>query len=386
MKKEVSLVLSIHGNDSDLYEMLISIQNQTMLPMEVIIINSLYRIDESLILQNFKKHLNIKYYFYKNRMFPGASRNKGVEKSSFPLIAFLDSKTVPKKSWLENSYTQLSKLNSQIVFGCTKYKASTEIQKILLISTYGVKPVSTIPGSIFHKEVFSIIGPFKENVRAGEDIEWANRIHANKEIRSSFVKEPSLEYSSISTSLIYELKRSHRNLWSAAKIDAQQNTRMLVLGLISISLLMFIPSWNKFFGGFIYIPNITKIYLILSGICLIGVYLFTRKNFTSVFSKLFLPTLFVIAILQVAYPGLGSGIIEEIDYRLILSAYLILICTTGFLFRALIAPLRLGASIRDLIPFRWIGMGCFGLINDLVKVPGYLFGAIFSIIRLLRKN
>jgi glycosyltransferase involved in cell wall biosynthesis len=135
MKKEVSLVLTIHGNDSDLHEMLISIQNQTMLPIEVIIINSLYRIDESLILQNFKKHLNIKYYFYKNRMFPGASRNKGVEKSSFPLIAFLDSKTVPKKSWLENSYTQLSKLNSQIVFGCTKYKASTEIQKILLIST-----------------------------------------------------------------------------------------------------------------------------------------------------------------------------------------------------------------------------------------------------------
>ena len=119
--------------------------------------------------------------------------------------------------------------------------------------------MSTIPGSIFHKEVYSKIGPFKENVRAGEDIEWANRIHANKKIRSSFLKEPSLEYSSISTSLISELKRSHRNLWSAAKIDAQQNTRMLVLGLISISLLMLTPSWNKFFGGLLYIPNITKI-------------------------------------------------------------------------------------------------------------------------------
>ena len=49
--------------------------------------------------------------------------------------------------------------------------------------------------------------------------------------------------------------------------------------------------------------------------------------------------------------------------------------TIGFIFRAFIAPIRLGANLNDLFPLRWILMGSLGLVNDLFKAPGYLLGA-----------
>ena len=60
-------------------------------------------------------------------------------------------------------------------------------------------------------------------------------------------------------------------------------------------------------------------------------------------------------------------------------AYLTLLFSGSFIFRAFISPIRLGAVYQDIFPFKWILLGIVGLINDLFKAPGYLLGG-FSFI------
>jgi hypothetical protein len=44
----------------------------------------------------------------------------------------------------------------------------------------------------------------------------------------------------------------------------------------------------------------------------------------------------------------------------------------------------MGAKLNDLFPVRWILMGSLGLINDLLKTPGYVLGACFTIGRIFK--
>jgi len=53
----------------------------------------------------------------------------------------------------------------------------------------------------------------------------------------------------------------------------------------------------------------------------------------------------------------------------------------GFFFRAIIAPLRLGAKPNEIYPFNWICFGLIGLINDILKLPGYLLGASYFVFK-----
>jgi hypothetical protein len=107
---------------------------------------------------------------------PGGSRNLGLLKARFPIVAFIDSKTLPVQSWLENSIEQLSSSKASIIFGKTQYIAHSEIQNIFILSTYGKDPVKSVPGTVLLKEVTQDLGEFDATVRAGEDLEWKDKL------------------------------------------------------------------------------------------------------------------------------------------------------------------------------------------------------------------
>jgi hypothetical protein len=46
------------------------------------------------------------------------------------------------------------------------------------------------------------------------------------------------------------------------------------------------------------------------------------------------------------------------------------------IFRGIIKPINKNEGWRYLFPFRWIKVGVLGLIMDLVKAPGFIFGSI----------
>ena len=383
---KISVILSIFGNDGNLFKTLTCLSNQVRVPDELVIVNSLHKIDIDKIIEQFKDRLKINYFFSETRLMPGGSRNLGLLKARFPIAAFIDSKTYPVKSWLEDSLKQLQSSKASIIFGKTQYKAHSEIQNIFILSTYGKNPVMSVPGTVLLKDIARDLGEFDANVRAGEDLEWKDRVEHSKTIKAQQSLEINMFYNITSNNIFQEFIRSARNSWASSAINAQLNTRILIFGLSSLSLMMITPYWNRFLGGFIFIPNVTKIYILTMMVFLVGLYLTNPKNFKYFSTFFFIPLVVILFLLQYFNPALLSITLgDEFEVKNLNYFFFIGLFIIGFAFRAFIAPLRLGAQWKELMPIRWIYMGFFGLINDVVKVPGYLRGAILSLRLIMKK-
>ena len=122
--------------------------------------------------------LSIKVINTKNT-FPGKARNVGVHHASAEYIAFIDSKSIPVNDWLQKNYDLLNFSDSKIVLGL--FRASDHnlnfFQKILKASSYGNLQHVSVPGSLMAKDTFLSSGGFNQEVGAGEDIEWIERLH-----------------------------------------------------------------------------------------------------------------------------------------------------------------------------------------------------------------
>ncbi len=383
---KISVILSIFGNDGNLFKILTCLSNQTRAPDELVIVNSLHKIDIDKIVEQFRDRLKISYFFNETRLMPGGSRNLGLLKARFPIAAFIDSKTFPVKAWLEDSIKQLQSSKASIIFGTTQYKAHSEIQNIFILSTYGKNPVMSVPGTVLLKDIARDLGEFDATVRAGEDLEWKDRIEHSKTIKAEQSLKVNMFYNITSNNIFQEFIRSARNSWASSTINAQLNTRILIFGLSSLSLMMVTPYWNRFLGGLIFIPNVTKIYILAMMIFLVGLYLINPRNFKYFSTFFFIPFIVILFLLQYFNPALLTITLgDEFEVKNLNYFFFIGLFIIGFAFRAFIAPLKLGAQWKELMPVRWIYMGFYGLINDIVKVPGYLRGAILSLRLIIKK-
>ena len=54
----------------------------------------------------------------------------------------------------------------------------------------------------------------------------------------------------------------------------------------------------------------------------------------------------------------------------------------GIVYRGIFIPLKKGISIQYLFPFYWIWVGIVGFIIDISRIPGYIIGALASILRI----
>ena len=382
---QISVVLTIYGNDGELDKQLNDLCNQILKPDEVLIVNSEIDYDVNDLLKSYENRLNIKYHFYKERLLPGAARNIGVSISENELIAFLDSKTSPKPNWLSESLQILVSSNAKIVFGNTLYRYSNYFEKILVLGMYGRNIISTVPGTVIYRTTFYQLGEFISDVRAGEDLEWRGRLKAIPQIKIAETNDVNLEYRFASDRKLEQFFRSARNSWSSAKIDAQINTRLLLFGLSVILLILLAPNWNKYIGGILFIPDLTKIILIIISMVLIVTYLRFEDFFFNFMKRFIFPLIFTSILITLINPRLFQGFIPEeftndIGYYFLYGMLLI-----GFFFRAIISPLRLGAKPNEIYPFNWICFGLIGLINDILKLPGYLLGASYFVFKRIKE-
>ena len=154
-----------------------SLDYQTAQADEIIIINTgsnkldLTKFNKFRCFQKIKLHQKINCY-------PGAARNYGVSVAKNNIIGFLDANTYPCKNWLEDSLNILAKDNKKIVIGKTFFKANTYFQKLVRACSYGRIAHETVPGTLLTKKNAQEI-KFNEKVRAGEDIDWKNKIRWN---------------------------------------------------------------------------------------------------------------------------------------------------------------------------------------------------------------
>lgn len=385
---DISIIIPSYKSERYLNRLLLALDKQELLPSEIIIIDSLTDIN---FLNNIKqkfKSLNIVLKILNETSYPGNKRNLGAKIANNEIIAFLDSKTIPKESWIKDYIQILESKNYDIVFGSTSFSYSNYLQKLINYSTFGNSVHETTPGTILKKNSFISSGQFVENVRAGDDLEWRIRVKNNNyRIKKSEVDY--LNYIDDNTSLFSFLKKIFIYSIHNSFVSVQTNTKSLYLLLLVLFSMIIIPKWNYIIpnwqNNIFYIPNITKIYITL----LLSIYLFyillsffrKLKNNKSIYNFFydFFSYLILIVIFFTAYFW-NRTIANGIDYGVwyiphITKIYLFVVVSLSVLYRGVINPINKNIKIRNLFPINWILVGLVGLCIDIVKAPGYIIGA-----------
>ena len=392
----ISLVIALQDDGDILYNLTQSISNLKKKPNEIIIVDSSSNKEYSKKINLEFNNLDIKSEFYKiDKSFQGKALNFGINKTRYDYICLLDSKTIPKEDWLQEYSRLMSEKKFDVIWGSTKFNYNTYFQKLYRCATYGSISHKTLPGSLINKKIFSDEKYFfNERLRSSFDLEWKNLV--DKNFICLIPKDNLIEYNSLPTNYFIALKKhvSYAFYTSVGKSDI--NIKELYFSIFLILSALIIPKWNFIISGWdnnpLYIPNITKIYLI----CLIIIFLFYQilkkirffkiSNFFEMIIKSLIFILFTYGIYK-WNASVASWVEDSIFYiPHITKIYLLIILICSFVFRGLIRPINRKEKIKFLIPFNWLGIGFIGLTIDLIKIPFYIFVTIyFNLLRLIRK-
>ncbi len=321
------------------------------------------------------------------RAFPYEATNLGGKKAKHNVLAFLDTATVPAKNWIKD-YLQYLDGGYDLVLGTTRYYSRTFFQNLVHWSTWGHKIYETMPGSMIYKEFYIKNNLIREGVRAGGDIEWRDRVKAK--YKWFLPPKAYLKYESIPRGPLLVLKKLFFYQIHAAFSEVQKNARDAYMGFFLILSIIIIPKWNYIVGwrsSVLFIPNITKIFLISLACIFLILLFFSNTNFKRFFSNSFLGKATKASILIVTFTiilrwnAVIAGWVEESVWFVphITKIFLIFIFSLSFIYRGIFLPLRTGIKFHEIFPLKWVCVGLFGFCADLVKMPGYVLGAIFSL-------
>jgi len=184
----ISVVVPVFQEGKNLPEFLAALQAQTLLPNEIIFVEAGSTDESPSLLKKWTKTCLPRgpaVQILRNPGgFPGANRNRGVEKSRHPWMAFLDVRTIPRPEWLETMKGLRSTGTEEAWLGKCRMDGDNAFAKAVCAVSYGCgTDHPTLPGSMFHRKVFETIGGFREDLRSGEDIDWLKKLrHSGLEI------------------------------------------------------------------------------------------------------------------------------------------------------------------------------------------------------------
>ena len=391
MNLKISVIIPSNKYKNSLQKVLMAINNQTFTPKEIIIIDSSSNDEVSLMLKNFTSKIPILYHKVK-KAFPGEARNIGVNYASYEWIAFLDSKTVPTKNWLKDSLSIIQNNKFEVVFGQTKFIGTNYNQKLIVASTFGEIGHETTPGTVISKNNFIKSKGFIEGVRTADDLEWRQRLRGlnYKCFTPDFV---NLTYSEIPNKISEMIKRYFIYSLHTARVNIQKNMKELYFSIFLVFTMILIPKWNYYVGwekSYLYIPNITKIYFFC--ICLLLLINIILNKFIFKIKRTLISNILQIIILLMSiyliysWNKVIANWVEEGIWYIphITKIYVSVLISFSLIYRGLFLPIKRKVKLNFLIPFNWLFIGFFGLILDLTKAPGYIFGGF--LLPLMKKN
>ena len=359
-----------------------SLLSQTILPNEIIIVDSSDNNEICEFINKSKYKIDNKInilYFKVNHSFPGEARNKGLNAANNDILAILDSKTIPKNSWLEQGLNKLDK--NDVVFGSTKYLYKTKYQKLLRCATHGSKPVETTPGSIFKKKIIEDKNYFISNVRTADDYEWRERI---KKIYKCDINQNYLEYKSLPKDYFSSINRYFIYSLHTARVNVQKNLKDLYLTLFLLLSFLIIPRINYLIGyseSSLILSNITQLFfLYLITLILINLFFnFSFKNNNFILTDATIKIILYILIFLLIY-NWNTKISKYVFNSTlwiphITKITLSFIIFLSFIYRGVFRPISRGENYNYLFPFNWFLVGLIGLSIDIFKAPGYLLGS-----------
>ena len=178
MLLDLSVIFPYYNEEKTIKKTINLISKQTLMPSEVIFVNSSSYDATSEIIDNWitaNKHLYKTKFFniFEGTNTPSSSKNIGIKKSTSNWLAFMDCGLLFELDWLENQWNFIKKNNLEVVSGNVILTGIGSIDQAAVAQTYGYKRLRPcIPSSVVKKKVFDITGLFLENRRAGYDFAW----------------------------------------------------------------------------------------------------------------------------------------------------------------------------------------------------------------------
>jgi glycosyltransferase involved in cell wall biosynthesis len=320
---DISIVIPALNAEEWLPALLKCIEAQTLLPNEIIIVDSSPTNRTSNIISNWNGPVLINYQRI-GFAYPGHARNIGVKAAKCKWIAFIDCRTLPEIDWLEKCSNAANENIADIVIASRVSEADTYFKRVLRAATSGCAVHKSLAGSFVLKDFFEQSGGFISDIRAGEDIEWMQRIDSLG-ARNVYVTAPVVKYNGLPKNLMVAMMKWHRYAMSKIHHDIRNDQKKLYFLILIFVSFMFIKKWNAIFArwdinSIYYIPNITKIFF---------------------------------AILVFGY----------------------------IFYRGIIRPLEVKVKFSYLLPWRWLEVSFVGLCLDFAKAPGLIFGALLLVYR-----
>jgi len=386
----ICVVIPVQNNEKYLSAIFQGIENQSLLPREIMIVDSSTDNKISNLINEWNGKIPVKHTKIASA-YPGDARNIGVDMVKREWVAFLDATTVPEHNWLERCAEMVIDKKVDFVGGLALFEADTYFKKLLRATSYGCSPCGTLPGSIMKKEVFEKSGGFIPGIRSSEDIEWIERIKSMG-VKTDTVKYAVTKYYGLPGNLWSAIKKYYKFAMATAQTEVLKGQKKLYMSALLMLLTILTYKWNLYVAGWdknsiLYIPHITKIYLV-SLVVLYVVFKgflrpWNRRNKLGVFEKVYL---LVIAILTTGLIYKWNLIfahfnIESVFYiPHITKIYVSSLFLLSIVFRGIIRPLRRNVEWSFIFPFEWILIGLIGVTLDIVKAPGYLWGGIMGIV------
>jgi glycosyltransferase involved in cell wall biosynthesis len=386
---DICVVVPVQNNEKYLSKIFQGLDNQSLPLREIVIVDSSSNNKISNLINEWNGTVPIKYIKI-DSAYPGAARNIGVEIVKSEWIAFLDSTTVPEHDWLERCVETAIEKKADFVGGLTLFEADTYFKKLLRATTYGCSPCGTLPGSIMKKEVFEKSGGFIPNIRSSEDVEWIERIKSMGH-KTDTVKDFVSIYYGLPGNLWLAIKKYYKFAMAGAQTEVFKGHKYLYMSALLVLLTILIYKWNKFATGWdensiLYIPHITKIYLV----SLVVLYIvfkgflqpWNRKIKLGVFEKAYL---LVIVVLTTGLAYKWNLIFAHFNVNSIFyiphitKIYVTSLFLLSIVFRGIIRPLRRKVECSFIFPVNWIIIGLLGVTLDIVKAPGFIWGGILGI-------
>ena len=407
----ITVIIPVMNDWLNLRKVLFELNNQTLRPSEIMIVDSSSDDEIEKSLSKFSLDVPLRYlragrafwadrfilkylkfFLFNNsltgRAYPYEATNLGAKYASGQWIAFLDTSTNPASNWLEEISKLASIHNLDLVIGKTRYFATSWFQKLLHACTYGANSHETMPGSIIKTDLYLKNFHIKEGVRAGGDVEWRRRVKEN--FKWAALDASFLSYSNLPNNLFSCSKKMFIYQLHSARVDIQHTVKDIYLGLFLFLSVIIIPKWNSIVGwesSALFIPNITKIYLLsITSLFLISLLLskgFFSKLSVSPFILNILRFIFLTILLMVVYRwnSVIANWVEDSVWFIphITKIFIGLILLITLCYRGIYFPLTHGIAKNYLFPFNWFVVGLLGIFLDIVKAPGYLIGSVLSV-------
>ena len=199
---DITVVIPTYNSEKFIYETIMSVINQKLKPMEIIIIDD-HSSDNTIdvIEAIFQKENITNYTIYRQKKLgPGAARNKGIKEAKTKWISFLDSDDLWFQNKLEKVHEWIIKnpesnffCNNEIEIGLNKqeklnnYVSDFNFQKSIIKQVYQKNYFSTSATTCSRKLLMDF-GGFNESLSSAQDYELWLRI--SPKLNPIFITEP----------------------------------------------------------------------------------------------------------------------------------------------------------------------------------------------------